>query len=155
MNSKAAKITLLVLRLVLGWLFLYSAVTKLADPSWTSAAYLESANTFTPFYHWLASSSVIPLVDALNVWGQLLLGISLVLGVGVRISATLGALLMLLYYFPILQFPYPDAHSYLVDEHIIIAAVLVFFVAVRAGRYWGIDALLAKKLDSRFVRTLV
>ena len=61
------------------------------------------------------------------------------MGIFVRFSSLLGAALMLLYYFPVLEFPYV-AHSWLVDEHIIYALILLFFAAGRAGRVWGLDS---------------
>jgi len=55
------------------------------------------------------------------------------------LSSVLGALLMLLYYFPVLSFPYIKPHSYIVDEHIIYALALIFLAAIRAGRIYGLD----------------
>ena len=49
---------------------------------------------------------------------------------------------MILYYLPILDFPYPNPHAYLVDEHIIYILVLVVLASVRAGRIWGLDGVL-------------
>jgi len=49
-----------------------------------------------------------------------------------------GAILMLAYYFPVLEFPKVE-HGFIVDEHIIYASVFLFFAAVRAGRYYGLD----------------
>lgn len=140
------KFSLTILRLSIGWLFLYSGFTKVGDSAWSSAGYLNSAKVLTDFYHWLASPGLLPLTNFMNEWGQLLLGISLILGFGVRLSGILGALLMLLYYLPILNFPYPNAHSYLVDEHIIYAAALLLLSAIRAGRTWGLDGLVTMRV---------
>jgi thiosulfate dehydrogenase [quinone] large subunit len=68
-----------------------------------------------------------------------LLGASLLLGFWVRLSSALGALLMILYYLP-LNFPQPDAHSYIVDQHLIYALALLILGAWQAGRFWGWDA---------------
>jgi thiosulfate dehydrogenase [quinone] large subunit len=81
---------------------------------------------------------MLPTVSFVNKWGLTLLGISLILGIGVRLSSILGAVLMLLYYFP-LGFPYPDAHSFIVDDHIIYALVLIMFAVFKAGRTWGLE----------------
>lgn len=137
--TKFQQIALFAARVILGWLFLYAGLTKLMDPKWTAQGYLMGAKTFAGFYHWLASGAMIGVVDALNAWGLTLIGLALILGIFVRFSAILGAAMMLLYYFPILQFPYPDAHSYIVDDHIVYAAVLLLFAAVHAGRTWGLD----------------
>lgn len=137
--SKSAQISLFVLRLAMGWLMFYAGITKVLDPKWTAAGYLVNAKTFSGLFQWLASPSNIGWVNFVNEWGLTLLGVSLILGIGVRFSSVLGALLMLFYYFPILQFPYPNPHSYLVDEHIIYALVLILFAAVRAGRVYGLE----------------
>jgi thiosulfate dehydrogenase [quinone] large subunit len=142
--SKIQKISLLALRLVLGWMFFYAGVTKILDPSWSAAGYLKSAATFGGFYSWLAGPSLLPLTNFVNAWGLTLLGVALILGVFVRLSAAGGMLIMLLYYLPILKFPYPNPHSYIVDEHIIYIAALLVLAAFRAGDAWG--------LASRFPR---
>lgn len=137
--TKSEKISLFLLRIALGWLFFYAGITKVLDPKWSAAGYLTTAKTFSGFYGWLASPSVLPIVNFVNEWGLTLLGISLILGVFVRLSSILGAAMMLLYYLPILAFPYPNPHSFIVDEHIIYALVLIFFATLRAGRYYGLE----------------
>lgn len=136
--NKYAKIFLVLLRLAAGWLFLYSGFTKIADPSWSAAGLLTHASTFSGFYSWLASPELISITNFVNEWGQLLLGVSLILGVFIRLSSILGAVLMLLYYFPALKFPYPNEHSYIVDEHIIYALVLLLLASLSAGKIFGL-----------------
>ena len=138
--TQSHKVTLFLLRIATGWLMLYAGVTKLLDPEWSAAGYLTGAKMFTAFFQSLTNPSVLPVVNFVNEWGLTLLGISLILGIGVRLSSILGGVLMLLYYFPILDFPYPNPHSYIVDEHVIYALLLFFFAAVRAGRVWGLEA---------------
>ncbi len=132
------RVTLLLLRLALGWLFLYSGVTKVLDPTWSSVGYLKGAQTLPGVYAAMTSPSVLPVIDAVNAWGQALLGISLILGLFVRLSSVLGAVLMLLYYLPVLKFPYV-AHGFLVDDHIIYGLALLYLAAVRAGRTFGLE----------------
>lgn len=147
------KISLLLLRILLGWLFFYAGITKVLNPAWSAAGYIANAKTFAGFYQWLASPGILPLTNFLNEWGLTLIGVSLILGVAVRLSSILGALLMLLYYFPILSFPYPDPHSYIVDEHIIYATALLVLAAQRAGRIWGLENWCANlPVCSRFPR---
>lgn len=117
----------------------YAGITKVLDPSWSAAGYLKGAKTFAGFYQWILQPNILPTINFINEWGLMLLGVSLILGIGVRLSSILGAILMLLYYFPVLQFPYPNPHSYIVDDHIIYALVLLFFASLRAGRIWGLE----------------
>ena len=128
----------------MGWLMFYAGVTKMINPQWSAGGYLASAKTFSGFYGILLRPEILPLIDFVNEWGLTLLGASLILGIGVRTSSLFGAILMLLYYFPILDFPYPNAHSFIVDEHIIYAAVFLLFAATRAGKMWSLSELLKK-----------
>ena len=137
--TKFQKISLFLLRLSMGWLMFYACITKVLNPSWSAAVYLANAKTFTGFYQWLLQPNILPVINFVNEWGLTLLGVSLILGVFVRLSSVLGALLMLLYYLPILDFPYPNPHSYLVDEHIIYILVLLYFAVARAGRVYGLE----------------
>ncbi len=137
--NKSIQVSLFLLRLAMGWLMLYAGLTKIINPSWSAAGYLENAKTFTGLFAWLASPGNIGWINFVNEWGLTLLGVSLILGVFVRFSSILGTVLMLLYYFPVLEFPKVGTHSYIVDEHIVYALVLVLFAAVRAGRYYGLE----------------
>lgn len=137
--TEIQKISLFFVRISTGWLMFYAGITKILNPEWSAAGYLNNAKTFTAFYHWLASQNILPVVNFMNEWGLTLLGTSLILGIGVRLSSISGAILMLLYYFPILDFPYPNPHSFLVDEHIIYIAALLLFASFRAGRIWGLE----------------
>ncbi|OGN16629.1 MAG: hypothetical protein A3C81_01440 [Candidatus Yanofskybacteria bacterium RIFCSPHIGHO2_02_FULL_46_19] len=144
-NNKYQRFMVLLLRLAMGWMMFYAGTTKVLDPGWSAAGYLKSAKTFAGFYQWLAQPDIIPFINFINEWGLTLLGVSLILGIFVRLSSLLGVLLMLLYYIPVLSFPYVG-HGYIVDEHVIYALVLLFFAASRAGRIWGLDALIGNAL---------
>lgn len=138
------KIILATLRISLGFLFLYAGITKVLDSEWTSAGFLMNAKTFTGFYQYLASPGILPITDFVNEWSLTLLGVSLIFGIFVRLSGSLGAFLMILYYFPSLQFPYSGTNSYIIDQHIIYALVLKFLAVSRAGRIWGLDKVISK-----------
>ena len=140
------KLIMFLLRVSMGWMFFYAGITKVLDPAWSASGYLNSAKTFAGFYHWLASPGMLPLTNLVNEWGLTLLGIALILGLGVRLSGVLAALLMLLYYLPILDFPYPNAHAYIVDEHIVYIFAFLLLAALHAGRTWGLDAKWQSKL---------
>lgn len=133
------RISIFLLRVATGGMFFYAGITKVMDPAWTAAGYIKAAKTFPQFYQMLLDPRYIEWVDFINVWGLTILGAALILGIGVRLVSFFGIVLMILYYLPILQFPYAGAHSYIVDEHIIYSLVLFFFIAIRAGRFWGID----------------
>lgn len=142
--TNSTKIFLFLLRVSLGCMFLYAGLSKLLTPGWSAAGYLNTAQSFPWFYHWLSAPTQIGFISALNEWSLLLLGISLILGLFVRVSTALGTLLMLLYYFPILNFPLVGKNYFLVDDHIIFIVCLLLLNTVRAGRYWGLDAWCAR-----------
>ena len=123
----------------MGWLMLYAGLVKILNPQWSALGYMKGAKTFSAFYSWLTQPNILPTVNFINEWGLTLLGVSLILGVFVRFSSILGALLMLLYYLPILSFPKAGVYNFLVDEHIIYALVLLFFASIKAGRVWGLE----------------
>ncbi len=127
---------LTVTRVVIGWLFLYAGWHKISDSAWSAAGYLNNAKTFAGFYHWLASPSMIGITNFFNEWGLFIIGIMLILGICVRYAAVAGAIMMVLYYFPVLDFPYPNANSFIVDDHIIYAAVLALIATVAHDSGW-------------------
>ena len=126
-------------RIAMGWLMFYAGITKIMDPAWSAEGYARSAKTLPGLYTFFASAGQIDWVNFVNKWGVTLIGVSLILGIGVRLSSSLGAVLMVFYYLPVLDFPYAGEHSYIVDEHIIYALVMVYFAIVRAGRFFGLE----------------
>lgn len=133
------QISIFLLRVSLGWLFFWAGITKVLNPAWSAAGYLQGAKTFPEFYQWLAQPGLLPTVNFLNEWGLTLLGVSLILGVFIRLSSILGSVLMLLYYLVIFQFPYPNPQSFLVDQHIIYILTLQALASLKAGRIWGLE----------------
>ena len=150
------KISIFTLRITLGWLFFYAGITKVLDPSWSAEGYLKGAKAFTNIYSFFASPSVLPVVNFLNEWGLTLIGIALITGIGVRIASTFGSLIMILYYLA-LGFPYPNTHSFIVDEHIIYAAALIVLRVFKSGKAWGLEefALKSPILRNRFIKSIL
>ncbi|MBI5369770.1 DoxX family protein [Candidatus Uhrbacteria bacterium] len=135
-----------LLRLGLGVLFVYSAWSKLSVPAWSAAAYL--AHATGPFAVWFQSLAGNPVVDVLNLYGQLLIGLALVFGFFVRPASFFGVILMVLYYLS--NFATNIEHG-LIDEHVMYA--LVFFVLLSGGfgHVWGLDGVVGRQpsLQSR------
>lgn len=137
--TKYQKASLLFLRLSLGWLLFYAGITKVLADSWSAEFYLKEAKLFPEMYAFFLQPDILPYVNLLNMWGLTLVGAALILGVFVRFASLCGIALMILYYLPILDFPYPNAHSYIVDEHIVYAFALLVLAVFRAGRYFGLE----------------
>ncbi|MDO8564630.1 MAG: DoxX family membrane protein [bacterium] len=150
--NRTSLFSLLLLRLSLGLLFLYAGLTKVTDPAWSAAGYLQGAKSFTGFFQWFAQPEILPVTNFLNEWGLTLIGAALILGVFVRLASLSGVVLMLLYYLP-LSFPFPNAHSFIIDEHIVYIAALLVLASLRAGRFFGLEKWCASlPLCSKFPR---
>lgn len=146
--NKFQKLAILFLRLSLGWIFLYSGITKIMNPGWSAEGYLKTAQTLPSLFQWFAAPQNIGWVNFLNIWGQTLVGAALVLGVFIRPAAVGGILLMILYYLPILHFPYAGkgTTSFIVDQHVIFILVFLFLWASDAGKFWSLGPLIKKFL---------
>lgn len=131
-------LSLFLLRISLGFLFLYAGITKILNPDWSAAPYLQGAKTFPELFNFFLQPQILPVVNILNEWGLTLIGISLILGAFVKFASFFGIILMVLYYLPILDFPHPNPHSYIVDEHIIYIFSLLILAVFDAGRSWGL-----------------
>ena len=145
MNNQL-KMAVFLSRVGLGIMFFYAGITKVMNPNWSAAGYLNSAKTFPWLYQWFASAGNIGWVNFVNEWGLTLVGVALIVGLLVRWASLGGMLIMILYYFPIMQFPYVGTNSYLVDEHIIFITVFLIFIASNAGTFWGLDSWLQKRV---------
>ncbi|MGF1587518.1 MAG: DoxX family membrane protein, partial [Bacteroidales bacterium] len=93
-SKPVVKILITILRVSLGWFFLYEGMTKVSDPGWTSYNYLSNTSGFLAgFYHALAANPfVLRIVDLLNVWGLVLIGLALFVGLFVKFAAMAGTL---------------------------------------------------------------
>lgn len=92
--------TLVFLRVLIGWHLLYEGMVKLLDSGWTSKEFLLNAQgPLSDFFLHLASNnSLLLAVDFLNIWGLVLVGLSLMLGFLTRIGLISGIILLFLYY---------------------------------------------------------
>ncbi len=136
-----------ILRVAAGWFFLYEGMIKVFDPGWTSFNYLSNTSGFlSGFYHALSANPVVlGIVDFLNVWGLVLIGLALFVGLFIRFAAIAGALLLALYYFAYPPFGASlfgssEGSMYIVDRNFILAMVMLFFAFSREKGY-GIDAI--------------
>ncbi len=139
-HAKAERALVLFFRLAMAWTFLYSAYHQVLVPGWSVAGFLDSTKTFHPIYSQFTGPAIAPILSFLVSYGHLLIGLSLLVGLFVRISAVFGILLMLLYWTAHMDFPYiSDTNNFLVDEHIVFAGVLVLLIVERAGHVFGLD----------------
>jgi uncharacterized membrane protein YphA (DoxX/SURF4 family) len=141
-----ARAALVLLRIYLGVIFLLAAWPKLrGDFTPRLIEFLEKValERGHPFYQEFVQRFVLPnasLVAALVTWGELLAGLTLVLGLMTRLSATVALILAVNYMFAKGAWFW---HSSSNDGA--FAAIAVALLIGAAGRTFGIDALLAKR----------
>ena len=154
--NKRVTLAAVVLRLLLGWFMFVDGLQILLTPNWSASGFLLGAKTFPQFYAWFAQPGFAWWVNPLNSWGITLVGVALILGVGVRPAAWAGAALMILYYFPHYVFP-SVPHGYIVEEHIIDAAVFVLIALMPQAQAFGLRALFLRSPLGRIplVRSLL
>ncbi|MFC5368724.1 DoxX family membrane protein [Salinirubrum litoreum] len=147
---------IIALRVVMGWTLLQGGLTKLvtyldANPenNWTAAGYLANAiPEGNPFGGVWAGMAGNPVIDQLVMWGLTLTGLGLILGALVRWNAFWGAVMMLFFWAAALEgglmAGLPLAHGWVVDDHLVYAALLFGLGAIGAGRILGLDARIEK-----------
>ncbi len=86
---------------------------------------------FKDFYNNIAGAA---WADWLFMLGLLGIGIALIFGAGMRIAATAGALLYVLMWTVVL----PPENNPVIDDHLILALVLVVLALTNAGDTWGL-----------------
>ena len=153
-NYSNTQLTLLVaLRVFIGWHFLYEGISKLVNPDWSSVAFLlDSKGFLSSFFYSLASNpDVLKVVDFLNIWGLILIGLGLILGLFSRISIIAGMALLGMYYLshpPTVghSFSVPSEGSYLwVNKNLIEMAALAVLLVFPSWMQVGLDRFIFKR----------
>ncbi len=134
-------------RLVMGFFFIWSGFDKLFN-DFSSVGWLLNV-TQGPlkdiFIDLGESQTAVDIVDPLVIWGQIFIGISLLLGLFTRVGAFMGALQMALIYLAIL---WPE-HNPVVDDHLIYVGIFALLGALGAGRIFGLDYFIEKTATVR------
>jgi thiosulfate dehydrogenase [quinone] large subunit len=155
--SKLQTFWLVVLRMLIGWHFLYEGVVKVLNPKWTSYAYLiDSDGWISPLLHNLArNAQMLDIVNALNTWGLVLVGLGLIAGCLTRIATIGGIALLSIYYLshiPFIGSSYllPTEGAYLwVDKNLIEIAVLAVLFVFPTSETYGLDRYISKKKQTK------
>ena len=144
---KPVKLIITVLRMAIGWHFLYEGLIKLFSDDWSAGGFLNNTHGFlSGFYHWLAATSGrLAVVDFLNIWGLIIIGFALFLGFCIRWSSLLGALLLALYYFAYPAFGVSllgsDGSTYIINQ-LLIEVVVLIFISFYKERGYNLDSFL-------------
>jgi len=129
---------ILVFRLLMAWTFLYAASHQVFNPKFSAAAFLSHTKTFHDVYAVLATPAVDPALTFLVSYGHLLIGLSLLVGLMVRVSAAFGVALLVMYWTAHMDWPFiENTNNFIIDYHIVYATLCVYLIVYRAGHVWG------------------
>lgn len=150
-NSQIFGLTLL--RVLIGWHFLYEGLVKIFTPEWTSKDYLiGSVGPLAPLLKGIAQSeSVLNFVDVLNEWGLVLIGLSLFIGLFSRISCIFGMVLLSFYYLAYPPFAdlginlHAEGSYWIVNKNLIELAALFVLFLFPSGYATGLDKFVFDK----------
>ncbi len=154
--SRAQGVTLVLLRTLIGWHFLYEGYYKLMLPAWTrggtpigkwsAAGYLAAATgPLAGVFHALSASSG-PVIDLAVPIGLTLVGLSLMLGLFTRVGCW-GAMAMLALFYlsaiPLTGAPVPgqEGEYILVSKNLIELVAVAVILTFRTERIAGLDLL--------------
>ncbi|SJN36538.1 putative integral membrane protein SCJ12.13c [Microbacterium esteraromaticum] len=141
---------LAIMRLAIGFIFFWAFLDKTFGLGYSTPLERAWISGGTPSQGFLNSDSVIgplkpffaaiasPVSDVLFMVAMLAIGLAVLLGVGLRVSAVVGTILMLAMY--LAEWPFganAASTNPLVDYHIIYALALIVTAALAAGDTWG------------------
>jgi len=148
--TKLQSFALVILRITIGWHFLYEGGVKILNPNWTAKSYLlDSGGFLKGFFELIAGNqTLLSISDTANAWGLALIGLSLLLGIFTRYSSIAGIVLLLLYYlshpaFPGIEYLFPSDGSYFIINKTLVElfALLVVF-AFPTSHIFGLQRLI-------------
>jgi uncharacterized membrane protein YphA (DoxX/SURF4 family) len=148
-KNKLVPALLALLRIAIGWHFLYEGLIKLFDPSWSARSFLEGSRwIFGDIFRWMASGDTgLAIVNNANSIGLTLIGLALILGLFTRVSSFCGAGMLLIYY---LAYPPFGGYSYgalaegnylIVNKNLIELFGLVLLAFTQSGEFFGLDII--------------
>lgn len=151
-SEKIKLYVLALLRIIIGWHFLFEGISKAYTPSWSSADFLLLSNwIFAGFFHWIAGNqSVLGVVDFAVTWGLIVMGLTLMLGLFDRTSSVAGMVLIGMFWIanpPLtrLDFGVPHEGNYLVvDKNLVEFFALLVLSLFPTGKILGLGVFLKK-----------
>jgi thiosulfate dehydrogenase [quinone] large subunit len=144
---------LLILRVLIGWHFLYEGISKLLNPYWSSGGFLaESKWIFSGIFTSFAENpELLRIVDFINIWGLIAIGIGLIAGILTRTASISGIVLLFLYYVsnpPFIGYAYsaPAEGNYLIVNKVLIEMFALFVLTLfPTGKIIGLDRFIFRR----------
>jgi len=145
----AMDILLALTRLSLGWVFLWAFLDKLFGLGHETASKAAWIHGGSPTEGFLSHSAVGPFesiyhdiagetwADYLFMIGLAAIGAALILGVGMRVAAVTGSVLLVMMWSVVL----PPENNVFMDDHLIYALALILLAALNAGRSFGLGGI--------------
>ncbi|RZQ65914.1 DoxX family membrane protein [Amycolatopsis suaedae] len=151
-----------VLRIATGLLFLWAFADKAFGLGYATSSQNAWINGGSPTRGFLSRVDVGPFAETLRSWagaawadwlfmaGLLGIGVAVTLGIGLRLAAVTGTIMMLLMW--VAEWPLDRvtnggeptmSTNPLIEYHVIYALVLIALAAVHAGNTWGLGRLWA------------
>jgi thiosulfate dehydrogenase [quinone] large subunit len=148
--SRSALIAITVLRVIVGWHFLYEGIAKLTSPSWSAVGYMRaSRGPFAAVFRWIANQpQLLDNANLITMYGLTIIGVLLILGLFTRLASIGAIALILLFYLcnpPFVGYFYsiPTEGSYLiVNKNLVELCALVVILLTRTGLFAGLDRIL-------------
>ncbi|MCU1471742.1 MAG: DoxX family protein [Glaciihabitans sp.] len=150
-TSASGRRTLAVLRIATGFIFLWAFLDKTFGLGYSTIRAQAWINGGTPSQGFLKSPAVVgpfkpffaaiasPTTDVLFMLGMLAVGVAVILGIGLRISAIASTIILLFMYLAEWSFgPNAASTNPVVDYHIIFALSLIVVAVLSAGDAWGL-----------------
>jgi uncharacterized membrane protein YphA (DoxX/SURF4 family) len=140
---------LTALRVIIGWHFLYEGIVKFLSPDWSAWSYLMNSTGFLSgmFQGMAQNDALLTAVNFLNVWGLILIGLGLILGLFTQVAQFGGIALLGIYYLANPPFASNTGAGFegsylMVSKDIIELTALVVLSFFRTGRFLGMDGLI-------------
>jgi len=149
-RSHTGRVALSILRLSMGFIFLWAFFDKTFGLGFSTPVERAWINGGTPSQGFLKGDAVVgplkpffagiasPASDVLFMIGMLAIGVAVMLGIGLRVSAVAGTVILVLMY--LAEWPFganAASNNPVIDYHIIYALALIVVAALSAGDTWG------------------
>jgi thiosulfate dehydrogenase [quinone] large subunit len=146
-------ISLTVLRVAIGWHFLFEGLLKVTNPEWSAAYFLNtSVGPFASIFNSIAANpTLLGIADFMNEWGLVAVGLSLIIGLLSRWACIGGMLLLALYYLANPPFiglgnaAMTEGNYLIVNKNLIEFFALWVLYIFNDSSVYGLDRLFVRK----------